>query len=197
MLFVRIHLFIGIIIGDLELHLIDETCGIQYFPQDKDRLSADIGQEADSRESKEYGQARGAYEVLDKLTHEETMIATRAVAGIDEERRKKLGEGDRAPDHQNHERQEPLQEIHPVGTNEMDAEENEEKWYHKGGDAEAALDEIPRDVGTKTAAGVAELVFLIHDFTFTWIFYQTLVCCACGEIGDECHNEIDGNTHQQ
>ena len=125
------------------------------------------------------------------------MIAPRAVAGIDEERRKELGESDRSPNHQEHKCQEPLQEVHSVSTDEMYAEEDEKERYHKSGNTEAAFDEIPGRIGTKTATGVTELVLLIHDLTFARIFNQTLVCRTCSEIGDECHNEIDSNTYQQ
>ena len=64
----------------------------------------------------------------------------------------------------------------------MDAEQQQEQRYHECRDAEAALNEVPGDIGPEATTGVAEFMLLVHDLPVTRILYQALVGCTSSEI---------------
>ena len=106
------------------------------------------------------------------------MVATRTVTGLREEWCQQHRHGYRCPYHQDHQREEPLQQVHLVGLRQVDTQEQQEQRDEEGGQTEAALDEIPRAPGTETAAGVHELMVLVQDLTLARILNHALVGSA-------------------
>ena len=197
LLFIGIGLFFRIIIGDLELHLIEKPCGVQDLTHKEDGLGTDIGEEGDGCQGKHCCQTWCAQEILDVLTDIGTMIATGVETDVSQEGCQESCQSDGSPDHQDHERQEPLEQIDPEGTDKIGAQQQDEHGNEESRKTKATLDEIPRSVSANAATGVAELMMGIHDLTITRILYQALISCSSRKIGNKCQYEIDSHTHKQ
>ena len=124
------------------------------------------------------------------------MIAAGTETGILKEWRQELCERNRSPDHQNHQRHKPLQQVHTVGFHHVDAQQHDEHRNQEGRQSKAALDEIPRHISTHTTTGIAEFMVLVQHFSLARIFNQTLVGRACREIGYERQDEIERDDNQ-
>ena len=59
------------------------------------------------------------------------MIATGIKAGVLEERRQELGKRNGGPDHQDHQRHEPFQQVHAIGFDHVDAQQEDEERYQE------------------------------------------------------------------
>ena len=85
LVFVGFIRLVGIVVGDLEFHLVEKLRWIQDFADDKDRLSTQIREEGDGRQREDSRQTWCANEILNGLLDIKTVITTRVIAGIAEE----------------------------------------------------------------------------------------------------------------
>ena len=119
LLLVRIHFLVRIVVGNLELHLVEEPGGVQDLTDEEDRLGTDIGEEGEGSEYDERRQAWCTHEILDILTDIGPMISTGIEAGIGHEGCQELCQGDGSPDHQHHQGEEPLEQVDLESTDEI------------------------------------------------------------------------------
>ena len=197
LILVGIDRLIGIVVGDLELHLVEELRGVQDLADDEDRLSTQIREEGDGNQAQDGRQTRCTHQILDRLADEQAVITAWIEASILEEGRKEFRKGDGSPDHNDHQRHKPLQQVDAIGPHQVDARQEDEGGNHKGGNAKAALDEVPGQIGSHAAAGVAELLMRIEELTIARCLDHRLVGGSRREIRDEGQRQIDGQHEEQ
>ena len=85
LILVGIDRLVGIVVGDLELHLVEELRGIQDLADDEDRLSTQIREEGDGNQAQDGRETRRTHQILYRLADEQAVITARIEASILEE----------------------------------------------------------------------------------------------------------------
>ena len=78
----------------------------------------------------------------------------------------------------------------------MDTQQDDKHRNQERRETESPFDEIPRGIGTHTAAGVRELMVLVQHLTVPRVFYHTLIGCSRREIRHEGQRQIEGHDNQ-
>ena len=125
------------------------------------------------------------------------MIATGVIHLIAHERGEELGEGNRTPHHHECQTEEPLPEVHFVGTHQPQAHQDDEYRDEECGQSEVNSDEGISQNSSDGTAIICKLAVGIEPFAWSQVFQDALVGLPRLEIGhhsnrqEDCHTDKD------
>ena len=184
-----------LVVGDDKLHLVGECAdGVEHASHHVDGLRAEVGQEDEGHQGQDSRQTGCADDVVEPLAAVQSVVAAGIEHLVAHDRSEELGERHRAPDHDDDDGHEPLQQVHlRVDTHHLQSGENHEQRDEEGRQPEAACHEEPRKQRPHRAAAVLEVAVGVEPFAGSKVQDEALVGLSRREV----RHEGDGDVHRQ